>query len=188
VKILLQKCEDMRLFTCVWIPDDLRGKIKNFQREMMDLSMKAKFVETDNLHFTVTFLGEVYNEKLPDLKNKLDRSVENIDKFSVKIEELKIIPNENYIRVIGIKVKDSEKIANLIKNVADSIGGKYYLEQKITLCRVKKIFEKEQLQKFIDKNKDVKIGKFQVNSVSLVKSELTRLGPIYKNVHKSYLK
>ena len=178
----------MRLFICVWVPDDAKGEIKNFQQGMLDLPMKAKFVETNNLHFTVTFLGETHDEKLPDLKNKLDESVENIDKFSAKIEELKIIPNENYIRVIGIKVKDSEKIANLIKSVAGLVGGKYYLEQKITLCRVKKIFDKKQLQKFIDMNRDVKIGEFQVNSVSLVKSELSRSGPIYENIHKSYLK
>lgn len=178
----------MRLFTCVWVPDNLREKIKTFQREMTDLPIKAKFVETNNIHFTVTFLGETRDENLPDLKKKLDESVKNIEKFNVKIEELKMIPNEHYIRVMGIKVKDGEKIANLIKNVADLIGGEYYLEQKITLCRVKKIFDKKQMQKFIELNKNVKIGEFQVNAVSLVQSKLTKQGPIYENIHNSYLK
>ena len=178
----------MRLFTCVWVPDALREKIKNFQKKMTDLPMKAKFVETNNLHFTITFLGETSNERLLDLKNKLDESVKNIDRFSVKIEELKAIPNENYIRVIGIKIKDGEKIANLIKSVGDSIGGKYYLEQKITLCRIKKVFDKKELQKFIEINKNIKIGKLQVDSVSLVRSSLTRSGPIYENIHDSYLR
>ena len=150
--------------------------------------MKAKFVETNNLHFTVTFLGEISDEQLPDLESKVDGSVKNIDRFSVKIEELKVIPNENYIRVVGLKVKDAGKIANLIKRVANSIGGKYYLEQKITLCRVKKIFDKKELQKFIKINKNIKIGEFQVNAVSLVRSKLTKSGPIYKNIHNSYLK
>ncbi len=178
----------MRLFTCVWVPDDLKEKIKDFQQSMFDLPMKAKFVEPNNLHFTVSFLGETPDGELPGLKNKLDESVKGIDKFTVKIEELKLIPNENYIRVIGIKVKDSEKIANLIKSVADSIGGKYYLEQKITLCRTKKIFDKKQIQKFKEINKNVEIGNFRVNAVSLVQSKLTRSGPIYENVHNSYLK
>jgi len=178
----------MRLFTCVWVPDALREKIKNFQKKMTDLPMKAKFVETDNLHFTITFLGETSERGLLDLKNKLDESVKNIDRFSVKIEELKAIPNENYIRVIGIKIKDGEKIANLIKSVGDSIGGKYYLEQKITLCRIKKVFDKKELQKFIEINKNIKIGKLQVDSVSLVRSSLTRSGPIYENIHDSYLR
>jgi len=178
----------MRLFACVWIPDTLREKIKDFQAKMINLPMKAKFVETNNLHFTVTFFGEMSDEKLPDLKNKLDESVEGIDKFSVKIEELKVIPNEKYIRVIGLKVKDGEKIANLIKSVANSVGGKYYLEQKITLCRIKKIFGREELQNFIKMNKNIKIGEFRADAVSLVQSKLTKSGPIYENIHNSYLK
>ena len=178
----------MRLFTCVWVPDTLREKIKDFQEKMKDLPMKAKFVETDNLHFTVSFLGEIGNEKLSDLKNKLDGSVKDIDRFNVKIEELKVIPNENYVRVIGLKVKDGEKIANLIKSVANLIGGKYYLEQKITLCRTKKVFDRKGLQKFIEINKDTKIGEFQVDAVSLVQSKLTRSGPIYETIHNARLK
>jgi len=178
----------MRLFTCVWVPEDIKEKIKNFQKEMIDLPMKAKFVETDNLHFTVSFLGEKENSDLPNLKSKLDGSVKKIEKFNVKIEELKTIPSENYIRVVGIKVKDTDKIANLIKSVAAEIGGKFYLEQKITLCRVKKIFDKGAVQKFIELHKNIKIGGFLVNGVSLVKSTLTKDGPIYETIHDSCLK
>ena len=188
MKILLYKREDMRLFVCVWVPDALREKIKNFQHKMMDLPIKAKFVETNNLHFTVTFLGDIIDEKISELKNNLDESVKDINRFSVKIEELKVIPSENYVRVIGLKVKDSEKMVNLIKSVANSIGGKYYLDQKITLCRVKGVFDKRDLQKFIEMNKNIKIGGFQVDAVSLVRSKLTRSEPIYETVHDSYLK
>lgn len=188
MKILLYRRENMRLFACVWVPDALREKIREFQQKMADLPIKAKFVETNNLHFTVTFLGEISDEKLPNLKNKLDESVKNIDKFNAKIEELKAIPNENYVRVVGLKVKDSEKIANLIKSVAALIGGKYYLEQKITLCRIKNVSDKKELQKFIEINKNIKIGEFQVDTVSLVQSKLTRSGPIYETIHEACLK
>jgi 2'-5' RNA ligase len=170
------------------VPENLKKKIKEFQQKMKNLPMKAKFVETSNLHFTVTFLGETGSEALSNIKMKMNGIVKNMNKFNVKINELKVIPNENYIRVIGIKVKDSEKIANLIKEVAEKIGGKYYLEQKITLCRVKQIFEKNQIKKFIEMNKDVEIGEFQVNAVSLVQSKLTRSGPVYESIHYSYLK
>ncbi len=178
----------MRLFMCVWIPDELKEKIKNFQQKMINLPMKAKFVETDNLHFTITFLGEINENELSDLKNKLDDSVKDIDKFNVKIEELKVIPSKNYARVIGLKVKDGEKIANLIESVTSLIGGKYYLEQKITLCRIKNVLDKKELQKFIETNEDVKIGEFQVDAVSIAESKLTRSGPIYKTIYDSHLK
>ena len=79
----MYKRESMRLFVCVWVPDNLRGKIKNFQQKMIDLPMKAKFVETNNLHFTVTFLGKIDEKKIPDLKNKLNGSIKNIDRMDL---------------------------------------------------------------------------------------------------------
>ena len=178
----------MRLFVCVWVPDELKEKIKKFQGEMTNLPMKAKFVEKNNLHFTVTFLGEVHDGNLPDLKRKLDESVKNIEGFGVKIEGLKVIPNDNYIRIMGIEAKNGEKIANLIKTVASSIGGKYYPKQKVTLCRVKGVLDKKVVQNFIEANREIKIGEFRVDAVHLVQSKLTKTGPIYENVHVSHLK
>jgi len=37
-------------------------------------------------------------------------------------------------------------------------------------------------------NKNIKIGEFRVDAISLVRSKLTRAGPIYETVHDSDLK
>jgi 2'-5' RNA ligase len=177
----------MRLFTCIWIPENIREKIKIFQKEVMKLPMKAKFVETENLHITISFLGERKDSEIPSIIRKMNEITEQIKRFEVKIEELKTIPNENYIRVIGIAVKDGN-ITDLIKSVGEAINGNFYLEQKITLCRIKKIFDKEFVKKFIELNKNVKIGGFPVEKVSLVKSTLTKNGPLYETIHDSCLK
>ena len=178
----------LRLFVCVWIPDTLREKIVKFQEEIMKLPLKGKFVEPQNLHVTVTFLGNKKNEEVTPLKKNLDKAVSDIDKFHVKLEGLKLIPNEDFIRVIGIGLKDSERFSNLIKSVTNLIDGKYYTEEKLTLCRVKKIFEKEKIKDFIKEKRKIKIGSFEVKNVALVKSTLTSRGPIYKTIHVSFLK
>ena len=179
----------LRLFTCVWLPHELREEIINFQKEIMKLPIKVKCVEVENLHFTINFIGNVKDEDVKSLKEKLDVSVGDINKFDVKLSGLKIIPTEEFIRVIGINIKDnSDQVSNLIKKVGKSIGGKYYEKQKLTLCRVKKIFDKERIKNFIEKNRDIEIGSFQVNSVALVKSMLTRGGPVYETIHESKLK
>lgn len=187
MKYPLQKREDMRLFTCVWVPDDLREKIKKFQQEMTNLPIKAKFVETNNLHLTVTFLGNVNDDKIEYLKSQLDLSVNDIKKFNLKLEGLKIIPNENYIKVLGIQVV-SEEMPELIKKVAKYIGGDYHEATKLTLCRVKNVIDKKGIKEFIEKNRNVEIGKFEVKSVALVESKLRGSGPIYETVHESSLK
>jgi len=154
---------------------------------MIKLPIKAKFVEKENLHLTVTFLGNVSEEKVEYLKSQLDLSVKDVKKFNVKLEGLKIIPNENYIRVIGIQVA-SDEMPELIRKVAKYIGGDYHEVTKLTLCRVKNVMNKRTIKEFIEKNRDVKMGEFEVKSVALVKSTLTRRGPIYETIHESFLK
>jgi 2'-5' RNA ligase len=177
----------LRLFTCVKVPDELRERIVTFQNEMTKLPIKEKFVEKENLHLTVTFLGDVNEDKVEYLKSQLDLSVADVEKFNLKLEGLKIIPNENYIKVLGIQVV-GEEMPLLIKKVAKYIGGDYHEDTKLTLCRVKNVIDKRKIKEFIEKNRNVKIGEFEVQSVTLMKSTLTRSGPIYETIHESFLK
>jgi 2'-5' RNA ligase len=177
----------LRLFTCVKIPDELREKVVALQNEMTNLPIKAKFVEKENLHLTVTFLGDTNEDKVEYLKSQLDLSVGDVKKFNLKLEGLKIIPNENYIKVIGIQVV-SKEMPELIKKVVKYIGGDYHEDTKLTLCRVKNMMDKRKIKEFIEKNRNVKIGEFEVKNVDLMKSTLTRSGPIYESIHESFLK
>ncbi len=177
----------LRLFTCVKVPDELREKVVSFQNEMIKLPIKVKFVEKENLHLTVTFLGDVNEDKVEYLKSQLDLSLVDVKRFNLKLEGLKIIPNENYIKVLGIQVV-SEEMPELIKKVAKYIGGDYHEDTKLTLCRVKNVMDKKIIKDFIEKNRNIKIGEFEVQSVALVKSTLTRGGPVYENIHESFLK
>ena len=119
----------LRLFVCVWIPDTLREKIVKFQEEIMKLPLKGKFVEPQNLHVTVTFLGNKKNEEVTPLKRNLDKAVSDIDKFHVKLEGLKLIPNEDFIRVIVIGLKDSE-ISDDIAKAAEAQNIKFLVSEK----------------------------------------------------------
>lgn len=177
----------LRLFACIWIPDSLKDKIVKLQEEIMKILVKGKPVERENLHLTITFLGNVKEEEVDSIKKKLDVLTKDIKKFQISLSGLRVIPNESYVRVLGVNVKDNEKIINLIKSVGNSIGGKYYETTKLTLCRVKNIKDKKMLKDFIEKNRNIVIGSFEVKNIALVKSILTRGGPIYKTIYESEL-
>ena len=177
----------LRLFVCVWVPEELKEKIVKLQEEIKNVPIIAKFVERGNLHLTITFLGNIKDEEVDSLKKKLDMTAKNIKKFQISLSGLKIIPNEYYVRVLGVGIKDSEKIIDLIKSVGNAVGGKYYETNKLTLCRVKKVKDKKMLRNFIEKNRNVEIGAFEVKCIALVKSALTRNGPLYKTLFESEL-
>ncbi|MEM5777697.1 MAG: RNA 2',3'-cyclic phosphodiesterase [Candidatus Aenigmatarchaeota archaeon] len=168
-----------RLFVCIWIPEELKGDIIKFQEKMSKLPMDVKFVEKENLHLTITFLGEV--EDISSIKNSIV-NIKGFGSFPIYLSGLRIIPSENYIRVIGIDVKDNGKLSLLIKTVGSLVGGDYYEKSKMTLCRVKSIKNKNEVVEFLKKNKDVNFGEFIVKKISLVRSDLTPNGPIYTTI------
>ncbi len=178
----------LRLFVCAWVPEELKEKIINFQEEIKNIPIKAKFVERENLHLTITFLGNIREEEVGSLKKKLDMITKDTERFQINLSGLKVIPNENYVRVLGISIKDNGEMADLIKNIGNAVGGKYYETNKLTLCRVKTVKDKNNLRDFIEKNHDVKIGDFEVKNIALVKSVLSRNGPLYETVEKFELK
>ena len=177
----------LRLFVCVWVPEEFKEKILEFQEKIMKIPIKAKFVERENFHLTITFLGNVKEEEVNLIKNKLDLAVKNMKKFEISLSGLKVIPNESYVRVLGIKVSDNEKIVKLITAVGNLVGGDYYENTKLTLCRIKNIKDKKLLKNFIEKNRNIEIGNFEVKNLSLVKSVITKSGPIYETIHVSSL-
>jgi len=171
----------MRVFIGSILPEEIRDEIEKVQMEIRKYVV-AKFVEKENLHICYSFLGEISNEKVELIKRKLEiLSYEN--SFKVVSDSIKLIPSQDFIRVIALDVKsnDGEKIRKWIE---ENIGG----DSKplhITLCRVKKVNKKELFEYL--KNKKINI-QFEISEISLIESILTYSGPIYKKIFNVELK
>jgi 2'-5' RNA ligase len=177
-----------RLFVCVWIPEDIKHNIIKFQEKLNKLPMDIKLVEKENLHLTVTFLGDVEEEKINNIKMMLENSIKGMKEFHVKLRELKIIPSESYIKVIGVNVVDeNDLLKKIIRNVGGTIGGSYYETTKMTLCRVRNISNMIAVRDFLDENRDISFGEFIIKKISLVKSKITGHGPVYETIHDAML-
>ncbi len=175
----------MRVFVGIILPKEISSKIKEIQKEIEKMPIKCKMVEEYNLHICLSFLGEVEEKKVEIFKKILDSIATKHKKFETKIEKIKLIPNENFVRVIALDV-NSEELEKIRREVESKIGG----DSKplhITLCRVKNISDKKKFFEKYEKIKNVSIGIFKVESLQIIKSILTREGPIYEIVHESKL-
>lgn len=177
----------VRLFTCIWLPESKMEGLERLKEGLRNIGVIGKFVEKENLHVTICFLGEVKEDEVNEIKVKLDEILNNVCEFHVKLKDLKLIPNENYVRVIGVKAKSPE-LENLTSMIGRGLKAKFHKKPKLTLCRVKNVENKVELNNFIEKNRNVKIDSFHVKKIYLVKSTLTKDGPIYETLHETVLK
>ncbi|MEM3422362.1 MAG: RNA 2',3'-cyclic phosphodiesterase [Candidatus Bilamarchaeaceae archaeon] len=168
--------EMKRLFVAVEIPQLTRKKISQFSSQLKDKDIRL--VDEKNLHITLRFIGEVPEQNVEEIKEKLNKIKEN--KFECKIEGVGVFPTENYIRVIwvGIISDGLKKVAKKIDEVLAGIGKKEDREfsAHLTIGRVNK---KTDLKKFLEENKNINFGSFEVDKFVLFESKLTPNGPIY---------
>lgn len=175
----------VRCFIGMFLPENLRGRVISIQNKLKELPMDCKFVEEKNLHICLSFLGEIGENRVSEIEGKMKEISSMYKQFEVSVKGLKLIPNEKFVRVIVFDSRDREgKLFSIGKLIEKEIGGDAK-PPHLTLCRVRKINDK---QLFLDKIRDLsnaEIGNFTAAGISLIKSELRRQGPVYSIVSES---
>lgn len=177
----------VRCFIGLLLPENVKNRVAEIQREVAQLPLVCKFVEVENLHICLSFLGEVNEHEIDSISKNLDVICKNYPKFEVSVGGIKAIPNENYIRVLALDVLEKTGvIENIGREIVQKIGGDSK-PPHLTLCRVKSISDKRNV---IQKLKEIKMENenFTVDSMQLIKSELKRTGPVYSPIYESKLK
>lgn len=177
----------MRCFIAIAVPKTIKAQAALVQRGLSKLPMACKFVELENIHINLSFLGEIDSERIKEVCAILDSICNRYEKFEADVRNIKMIPSPSYIRVLAFDVvSDENEIKRLSADIKRLVGGKVK-PPHLTLCRVKAINNKSDVVSGISKFENAVLGRFVVNSVYLMKSELKRTGPIYTKLHESKL-
>jgi len=171
----------MRLFIAIDF-NELKDYFIELQSNIDGSLAKLKKVST--FHLTLKFLGKVADDKAKEVKDKL-KEIE-FKPFSLTLDKIGVFPSENYMRVIWIGVKPTEKVIELQKKIETSLKEfnfkkDFKFHPHITLARVKAVNDKE---KFVKNLKDIKVEgeEIEVKDFRLVKSTLTPKGPVYEDI------
>ncbi len=177
----------MRVFLAVEIDENLLNKIYDVQRELMKCEAPVKYVETENLHCTLKFFGEIDDNKLNDVIRTIENKIKNHEPFKINIKKTGVFPNESYIRVLWLGMEDVEPFSNLQKDLDEDFVKMGFKKERsytphLTIGRVKGSRNKEELLEKLKDMGDVEIGEMDISKIVLKKSELTPVGPIYTTI------
>lgn len=126
----------MRLFIAL----DFNGLEDYFIELQNKIPDSEAIRKVTTFHLTLKFLGEVEDNKLDLIKEKLAKV--NFQQFSLTLDKIGVFPNENHIKVIWAGITPKEQITLLQKNIEDSLKEfnfkkDYNFHPHITLTRVK---------------------------------------------------
>lgn len=176
----------MRLFIAVPVPEDLKKRIKEAQDKLAEIS-GIKLVKTENIHFTIKFLGEA--DKVKEIEDCMEKTLEYLRQFDVEIAGISAFPSKSCAQVIWLSAGNGfEEFKSLMRNIdagLSKIGfeqGKEYIPH-LTLARVRCGKNKEELIRLLEKLKQTQIGAMRVKEVKLMKSTLSKYGPVYEEMY-----
>ncbi|MBS3125867.1 RNA 2',3'-cyclic phosphodiesterase [Candidatus Woesearchaeota archaeon] len=168
----------MRLFISIPLPEELLTHLKELQILINDESARLRFV--NDFHLTLKFLGEVGNDKLAPLKEKL--SLVSFTPFDLQLDAVGVFPDTDHLRVIWAGVTPHQPVVELQQQIDAALSGLFPKDDRfhphITLARV--AFVKDKVR-YNDVLKNVTVNKlsFPVNRFDLMESTLTPGGPVY---------
>jgi len=167
---------------------DAFPKLLEFEREMKDTGANIKLVEPENVHITLKFLGDTNEDLIEEIDGIVNDAAQNTEPFNIKLEGAGVFPNQNYIKVIWLGIKQGEQLESIAQKIDDQLHKIGFKKEKrkfsahLTIARVRSAKNKEKLLQIIEKYKDSEFAEINVDSIKLKKSELTPKGPIYTNL------
>ncbi len=180
----------MRLFVSIDLPDGLREGVEGVQEEFRDAS-GLTFTNPAQAHLTLSFLGDVDEDRVPDIEDALESAVEDdvdFGPFDAEIGGLGVFPSLDYISVVWVGVEDGGTEMTLLH---DAVESRLYdlgfspddneFVPHITVARMQHAGGKELVQRNV-RELDPTVGRMEVSEIRLTESELTADGPAYSTL------
>ena len=173
----------MRVFIAVEISnEEILEKIQTFQK---NVKINAKATRTDQIHFTLQFLGEIDDEKCQQVKAVLNEI--SFSEFEVSLKNVGGFPNLKNPRVIwvGIEEDGAERLTNLANEIGTKLtnigfGKDKKFKPHLTVFRIKKKIEN--ISSIMSDFETMEFGIEKISKIKLKKSVLSPKGPEYSDL------
>lgn len=180
----------IRSFLAIDLDDDFKPKVNKIIKEFKKIDANIKFVDLNNLHFTLKFFGDIDTEGIDLISKKIEKVADDFEPFNIKISGCGTFPNNNHIKVIWIGVESDELLVQLHDKLDNEFAAIGFDKDKkfsthLTIGRMKSAKGKNQVRDIIEEFENVEIGEMNISNIAFKKSTLKHSGPIYENL-KTY--
>lgn len=179
----------MRCFIAIALPPAVRELMVRVQEALRRADADVKWVEPENLHLSLKFLGDVGDEALATLKGVLSVEALRWPAMTLAYAGVGTFPERGAPRVVWAGCSgDLETLAGLagaVERAAAQVGvprEHHPFVAHLTLGRVKSDRNVKRLRTAIEQQAAVPLGGQDVKEFVLYRSTLTNRGPIYERI------
>jgi 2'-5' RNA ligase len=178
--------EEIRSFIAIEIPQILKSKIEELQRDLRRTGADVKWVQPQGIHLTLKFLGNIRPEDVERVSQALEPIISAWEPFEARIHGMGGFPSSRNPRVVWVGLdRGKGEVRALQQAIEREMAGLSFppegrpFSPHLTLGRVRSSRGKAALAQALDRQKDAEIGTFRAGEVFLFRSELKPTGAVY---------
>lgn len=180
--------EFVRAFLAFDLDDpNVKKKLANMQALALQTGADLKLVETENIHMTIRFLGDIQLHTAEKIHAEMQQV--KFNPFPVQLLGIGVFPNVNFPRVlwagIGQGAHQLQDVFNQMEPKLQNIGfppDRNAFSPHLTIARVRSGRNKAELATFVEKSVNYDFGTVLAACLRLKRSQLTPNGPIYSTL------
>jgi RNA 2',3'-cyclic 3'-phosphodiesterase len=184
--------ETIRSFIAIELSPQAHDELASLQSALQKAGADVKWVEPENIHLTLKFLGDLEPKKAEEVKELLIKTVSGFKPFELSMKGAGAFPSLSSPRVIwagvGLGAAESMRIAETIETKLQGTGipgEERKFHPHMTLGRVRSPKNCEKLRGIIETIKFETGSKINVNHLTLFRSRLSPQGPLYTPLFKA---
>jgi 2'-5' RNA ligase len=178
----------LRLFVAVELPTSVRRALGELVRDLARCGADVKWVEEENFHITLKFLGEVDPARLPEVQAALVRATRGAKPFSFEAAGTGAFPSPARPRVLWVGVgRGAEELGSLAARVDGELARVGFAPEArafsphLTIGRVRSPRGMSDLVDAMERA-CFPAREVLVEEIVLFRSTLGRAGPVYTPV------
>ena len=106
----------MRLFVALDVPDVARRALTELISKLQPKSRGARWVQPENLHITLKFIGHVESDKLAPIRDALS-TIHSAEPLDLRFHGMGFFPNEHRPRAVWCGIAASANLAPLAADI-----------------------------------------------------------------------
>lgn len=175
----------IRSFVGLELNEEVRRNIIDLMTELRRTKAPVKWVEPENLHLTLKFLGDVPEDLLDAVKATLHSVAQGTPEFSFRVEGTGGFPNLRRPRVLWVGVVPETSLMRLQESVETALKALGFPREDrpfhphITLGRVKRPVTITELLRLLGEYRATAFGVVPATYLTLFRSDLSPQGPTY---------
>jgi 2'-5' RNA ligase len=191
--------EYIRAFIAIELPDGIKSELDRLQAQLKaGRQHPVKWVNPYGIHLTLKFLGNIAADKTGEITRAIETATRGVPPLHLEIRDLGVFPNLKRVRVAWVGVGgDLAQLGQIQQRIESNMARLGFAPESrsftphLTLARLQEQASPDEQQSFgqlITSTRFEAIHGFDVDSINLIKSQLTREGAIYSRISSIKLK